>query len=44
MIKTGKDRRAVRDGTGPFRDSYRRSVERKDYGRRKGAGEKCPHE
>jgi len=44
VIKTGKDRRAVRDGSGPFRDSYRRVGEKKDYGRRKEAGEKCPHE
>jgi len=44
VIKTGKDRRNVRDGTGPFRDSYRRSVERKSHGRRKEAGEKCPNE
>lgn len=39
----GKER-GVRDGTGPYMDSYRRRVERKDYGRRKEAGEKCPNE
>ena len=40
----GYDERGRRDGTGPYRDSYRRRVEGKSYGRRRERGEKCPHE
>lgn len=34
----------VRDGTGPFKNSYRKRVEGKNEGRRKEAGESCPSE
>lgn len=40
----GKDKPGVRDGTGPYKYSYRRLVEGKDYGRRKESGEECPYE
>jgi len=40
----GFDNKSVRDGTGPFKDSFRRTVEEKDIGRRKEAGEECPFE
>jgi len=38
----GREARGRRDGTGPYRHSYRRRVEGKDYGRRREKGEKCP--
>jgi len=38
----GKERAGVRDGTGPYKNSYRRKVEGKSYGRRRERGEKCP--
>ena len=38
----GKTRRGVRDGSGPFKGSYRRKSEGKSIGRRRAAGQKCP--
>ena len=38
----GKNSRGVRDGTGSFRDSFRRKSEKKSIGRRREAGIKCP--
>lgn len=38
----GENERGVRDGSGPYDDSYRRIIEQKDIGRRKEAGEECP--
>lgn len=35
-------RRGVRTGDGPYKDSYRRRVERKSIGRRRAKGIKCP--
>lgn len=40
----GRNRPGVRDGTGPYKYSYRVLVEGKTIGRRKEAGEKCPNE
>ena len=40
----GKEERGVRDGSGPYRDSYRRRTEQKETGRREEAGEPCPSE
>ena len=34
-------RRGVRDGTGPYRDSYQRRSQG-DIGRRRQAGQRCP--
>jgi len=34
--------RGERDGTGPFKDSFRRRVGKKSTGRRLEAGEVCP--
>jgi len=34
--------RGKRDGTGPYKDSFRRRVEGKSIGRRLEAGEVCP--
>jgi len=42
MKSAAYDKPGVRDGTGPFRDSYRRRVEKKKKGRRQEAGEECP--
>ena len=38
----GRERRGVRDGTGPNKSSARRILEKASVGRRKAAGEKCP--
>lgn len=38
----GKTKRGVRDGTGPYKDSFRIKVEGKKTGRRIEAGEPCP--
>lgn len=35
------EERGKRDGTGPYKDSFRK-IEEKDVGRRIEAGEKCP--
>jgi len=35
-------KRGVRDGSGPYRGSYRRRVEGKGIGRRRASGAKCP--
>jgi len=35
--------RGKRDGTGSYKHSYRRKVERKKKGRRKAKGVKCPY-
>jgi len=35
-------RPSIRDGSGPYKDSYRRRVEGKTTGRRRAAGVKCP--
>lgn len=37
-----KESRGVRDGTGPYKDSFRVRVEGKSTGRRIEAGEECP--
>lgn len=34
--------KSKRDGTGPFKGSYRRTSEGKSIGRRRAAGVKCP--
>lgn len=39
----GKNEKAVRDGSGPYKDSYRRIGEGKDVGRRQDSGERCPN-
>ena len=36
----GKNKRGVRDGTGPYKDSYQRKYRKK--GRRQERGEPCP--
>jgi hypothetical protein len=38
----GRDKRGVRDGTGPYKDSYQRKTAG-NKGRRQQAGEKCPN-
>jgi len=38
----GYYKRGVRDGSGSYKDSYRRRVEKKSIGRRRAKGEKCP--
>ena len=38
----GINQRGKRDGTGPFKDSYRRKKQQKSLGRRQTAGQKCP--
>jgi len=38
----GFDNRGTRDGTGPFKSSFRKTTEGKKEGRRKEAGEECP--
>ena len=38
----GKQDRGLRDGTGPYKDSYRIKVEGKAIGTRQEAGEDCP--
>jgi len=37
----GRTRRGVRDGTGPYKDSWQRRHNR-GVGRRQARGEKCP--
>ena len=44
MIRIGYNEPRKRDGSGPYKSSYRRTREGKSYGRRKEAGEECPHE
>jgi len=39
----GYNNPGVRDGTGPYKYSYRRLVEKKKYGRRRERGEPCPY-
>ena len=36
----GKDQRGVRDGTGPYRDSFQK--QNSDQGKRQQRGEPCP--
>jgi len=38
----GYSKRGVRTGTGPYKGSYRRSVEGKSIGRRRASGVRCP--
>lgn len=38
----GKESRGTRDGTGPYKDSYRVRVEGKVIGSREEEGEECP--
>lgn len=40
----GKKQRTVRNGTGPYKNSFRKTIEEKSIGRRKQAGEICPYE
>ena len=40
----GFDNRGIRDGTGPHKQSFRRTSEGKNVGRRIEAGEECPFE
>lgn len=42
--KMSKEQRGIRDGTGSYKDSYRRKVLRKVIGTRKEEGEDCPFE
>ena len=42
LKNAGKEERAKRDGTGPYKGSYRRKGEKKDIGRRMESGEECP--
>jgi len=37
-----KEQRGIRDGTGPYKESFRKTIEKKEVGRRIEAGEKCP--
>ena len=39
----GYNEAGKRDGSGPYRHSYRRRVEGKNYGRRRERGEPCPY-
>ena len=38
----GKEERRKRDGTGPYKNSFRIKGEGKEYGHRQEAGEECP--
>jgi len=38
----GYNRRGQRDGTGSYKDSYRRRIKKKSIGRRRENGERCP--
>ena len=38
----GKTQRGIRDGSGPYAGSYRKTVEGQSVGRRIEAGETCP--
>ena len=39
----GKLIRGKRDGTGPYKGSFRRRVEKKSIGRRRAKGAPCPY-
>ena len=41
-IKMSKEQRGVRDGTGSYKDSYRKQVLKKPVGTRQEEGEDCP--
>ena len=41
-MKMGRTKKGIRDGTGPYKDSYRRKTEKKTTGRRIASGQKCP--
>jgi len=38
----GKENRGTRDGSGPYKSSFRTRVEKKKKGRRQENGEDCP--
>lgn len=40
--KMGYKSRGKRDGTGPFKSSFRRKGEKKKLGRRQSKGQSCP--
>jgi len=42
ILEKGKEERGKRDGTGPHKDSAQASIS--NEGKRKEAGEKCPHD